>query len=80
MTGFDPMKREPWLSPATCMGGTLIPSSERRDLIQTACRLQSDKAIYSALVLDKAMVFVPGIAMRMRHWLTGRSIQFGTVD
>ena len=57
LTGFDPMKREPWLSPATCMGGTLIPSSERRDLIQTTCRLQSDKAIYSASVLDKAMVF-----------------------
>ena len=57
VTGFDPMKREPWLSPATCMGGTLILSSDRRDLIQTACRLQSDKAIYSASVLDKATVF-----------------------
>ena len=55
VTGFDLMKREPWLSPATCMGGTLIPSLDRRDLIQTACRLQSDKAIYS--VLDKATVF-----------------------
>ena len=57
VTGFDLMKREPWLSPATCMGGTLIPSLERRDLIQTACWLQSDKAMYLALVLDKAMVF-----------------------
>ena len=57
VTGFDLMKREPWLSPAMCVGGTLIPSSERRDLIQTTCRLQSDKAIYSALVLDKATVF-----------------------
>ena len=39
------------------MGRTLIPSLDRRDLIQTTCRLQSDKAIYSASVLDKATVF-----------------------
>ena len=57
VTGFDPMKREPWLSPATCMGGTLVPSLDRRDLIQTTCQLQSDKAIYLASVLDKATVF-----------------------
>src|SRR5277367_1549765 len=56
-TGLDPMKMEPWLSPLTWMGPTLIPSSFKRDFIQTACRLQSDKAIYSASVLDKATVF-----------------------
>jgi hypothetical protein len=51
------MKIEPWLSPLICMGVTDIPSSSKRNLIQTACQLQSDSAMYSASVLDKATVF-----------------------
>ena len=56
-TELDPMKIEPWLLPLICMGATLIPSSFKRALIQTACQLQSDKAIYSASVLDRAIFF-----------------------
>ena len=37
--------------------GIDIPNSFSRDCIHTACRLQLDKAIYSALVDDKATVF-----------------------
>ena len=51
------MKIELWLSLLICMGRTLIPSSDKRDFIQTACRLQSDNAIYLASVLDSATVF-----------------------
>src|SRR5271170_6147 len=40
-----------------CMGPTSIPSSDNRVFIQTACRLQSDNAMYSASVLDRATVF-----------------------
>ena len=39
------------------MGPTFIPSSDKRVLIHLACLQQSHKAIYSASVDDKAMVF-----------------------
>ena len=51
------MKIEPWLSPQIGTVGMLMPNSLSRDCIHTACRLQSDKAIYSASVDDKATVF-----------------------
>src|SRR5271170_7216175 len=40
-----------------CMGPTFIPSLDSRVFIQTACQLQSDNAMYSASVLDRATVF-----------------------
>ena len=56
-TGLDLRKMDPWLSPCMGMGLTFIPSSDKRVLIHFACLQQSHKAIYSALVDDKAMVF-----------------------
>ena len=56
-TGFDPMKREPWLSLLMWMGPTSMSSLLSKDFIQTACQIQSDKAIYLASVLDRATVF-----------------------
>ena len=56
-TGLDPRKMDPWLSPCMGIGPTFIPSLDKRVLIHFACLQQSHKAIYSALVDDKAMVF-----------------------
>ena len=56
-TGFDLMKREPWLSLLMWMGPTSMSSLLSKDFIQTACQLQLDKAIHLASVLDRAMVF-----------------------
>ena len=56
-TGLDPKKMDPWLSPLIGTGPTFIPSSDKRVLIHLACLQQSHKAIYSASVDDKAMVF-----------------------
>ena len=51
------MKIEPWLSPQIGTVLMSIPNSHSRDVIHTACQPVSDKAIYSASVEDRAMVF-----------------------
>jgi len=56
-TGLNDMNIEPWLSPAIGTVPMDIPSSSNMDLIHTAWRLQSESAIYSASVDDKATVF-----------------------
>jgi len=57
VTGLDAMKIEPWLSPQIGIGLRLYPSSPIRVCIQTTWRLQSESAMYSASVEDKATVF-----------------------
>ena len=51
------MKIEPWLSLQIGMVLMSIPSSCSRDVTHMACQPVSDKAIYSASVEDRAMVF-----------------------
>ena len=51
------MKIEPWLSLQIGTVSMSIPSSCSRDVIHMACLTVSDKAIYSASVEDRAMVF-----------------------
>ena len=55
---IEEKKIEPWLLPQMGTIGILYPSSLKRAWIHTACRLQSDKAIYSALVDDKGNGFL----------------------
>ena len=51
------MKMEPWLSLQMGMAVKYILASLKRDLNQSACRQQSERAMYSASVEDSATVF-----------------------
>ena len=66
MTGLDVIKIEPWLSPQIGIGLRLHPSSPIRVWIQTTWRLQSESAMYSASVEDKATVFCAFVVYDIR--------------
>ena len=75
-TGLDPKKMDPWLSPLMGISPTFIPSSDKRVLIHLACLQQSHKAIYSASVDDKAMVFCAWDCQEIEAPVIGLKIEY----
>src|ERR1700735_410578 len=57
VTGLEAIKIEPWLSPQIGTGWSSYPNSPRIVCTQTTCLLQSDSAMYSASVDERAIVF-----------------------
>ena len=56
-TGFEALKIAPWLSPQSGIAPTGIPSSFKKECIQTSCLHVSDRDMYSASAEESAIVF-----------------------